>query len=76
MTTKEALLKFGTYPSLVNGAVDPEFAEKIIPTAIYVWRGRLVAIEWFEEDYGYFIDDENIASMGHRIELRCISSVG
>ena len=67
MTTKEELLKFGTYPAIKS--VDPEFAEKIVPTAIYVWRGRLVAIEWFAEDYGHFIDDENIASMGHRIAI-------
>ena len=39
------------------------------PVAIYVWRGRLVAVEWFAEEYGHFIDDENIASMAHRIEL-------
>jgi len=66
MTTKEELLKFGTYNT---DGVPESYLKKMIPTAIYVWRGRLVAVEWFVEEYGYFIDDENIASMGHRIEI-------
>ena len=70
MTTKEELLKFGTYSSYTNGHVDPDWGEKMQPVAIYVFRGRLVAVEWFAEEHGYFIDDENIASVAHRIEIK------
>ena len=64
MTTKEALLEVGTAFSIT-----PEFKEKMIPTAIYLFKGNVAAVEWFVEDYGYFIDDENIASVSHRIEI-------
>jgi len=65
MTTKEVLLEVGS-----AATINPEFIEKMIPKAIYVFKGRIVAVEWFVEDYGCFIDDENIASMGHRIEIK------
>ena len=66
MTTKEELLKFGTYNT---ENVPQDYIDRMIPIAIYVWRGRLVAVEWFVDGIGRFIDDENIASVAHRIEL-------
>lgn len=67
MTTKEELLKFGTYDTK---NVPQDYLEKLKPVAIYIWRGRLVAVEWFVEGVGYFIDEENMASMCHRIEIK------
>jgi len=67
MTTKEELLKFGTYNT---DGVPQSYIEKMVPLAIYVWRGRLVAVEWFVEEVGRFIDDENVASVSHRIEIK------
>lgn len=62
MTTKEALLECGTAAS-----INPDFIKVMIPKAIYVFKGRIVAVEWFVEGYGVFIDDENIASVSQRI---------
>jgi hypothetical protein len=67
MTTKEELLKFGTYNTK---GVPEEYLEKMIPTAIYVWRGRIVAVEWVVDGVGRFVDDENIASIAHRISIK------
>ena len=64
MTTKEALLEVGS-----AATINPEFKKIMTPEAIYLLKGRIVAVEWFVENYGYFIDDENIASVAHRIQL-------
>ena len=58
MTIKESLLEAGTAKT-----VNPDFIQKMIPKSIAIWRGKLVAVEWFVEDYGHFWDDENIVSV-------------
>jgi len=65
MTTKEALLEVGTATS-----INPEFVKIMTPTAIAVLKGKIMAVEWFVEDYGHFWDDENIVSVSKIIELK------
>jgi hypothetical protein len=71
MGTKEALLEART----IHESFLADYRNEMIPTAIYLLKSRIVAVEWFVENWGgkghqYFIDDENIASVAHRIEIK------